>query len=295
MKKREIRRAAALVLACLLTAGCGASSPAAETASREEESEESASARTGEAGEAETDKEAASAEETPSEAGTLSETPAEEENPSEDADAERDSLLVYEAVISQYREAEEKDFYRNEEGYVEPDLSGPYVSDLMILHTQYHRSSEDFPADDLVIGYALADINRDGTPEMFVGAGPDLDQMIIYSVFTNDGTDPSPLMEVSYFGERTNVRVLEDGRMIERGSGGAALSVICFYSLPAGGLEAQRDRTYIMEDGECYTEDEDYNRTPVSEEEWEEAFRLYTEAPGLPLDWVPMAVCRADS
>lgn len=88
-------------------------------------------------------------------------------------------------------------------------------------------------------GYAVKDVNGDGTPELLVGLVSDYEEgkaegNILYALYTYSGEKPVCVTE-SYV--RDGYRWMDDGKFCYTGSGGAANSGFGVFSLPAGSTE----------------------------------------------------------
>jgi len=103
-------------------------------------------------------------------------------------------------------------------------------------------------------GYALADINNDGIPELFLGSMDGLNNASPNSIFTLK--DGSPVLLTSFW-SRSRGKISEDGIIYSVGSGGAAYTYLSSYRLDKNTdsltLLTDMRSDYAELDGEYYS------------------------------------------
>ena len=85
------------------------------------------------------------------------------------------------------------------------------------------------------VGYALKDLDNDGTPELILGGmgADDYSNGVMYALYTLSGDQPVKVCESR---ARLRYYLMEDGRIFCEGSGGAADTSCEFFTLSGGAL-----------------------------------------------------------
>ncbi len=116
-------------------------------------------------------------------------------------------------------------------------------------------------------GYLIRDINHDGIPELMVGDIPHLTEDVtpytggsaIYALYTLKDREPVCILEGW---ARNRLYLLEDGMILNEGSGGAAYSILATYTLPSNAAEAVcKDYYFTHETDETFSEIAVYHNT----------------------------------
>ena len=135
-------------------------------------------------------------------------------------------MTVYEPLIKAYGQA----YYSGLKNL--PDILN---IETLGLFNPYHGllelPSEEYPT----IYYALYDINDDGYDECFFTSNVGIEKSAYpgyYDIWTNDGITSHHLMEGGY---RTSQMVLENGEILNFGSGGADFGEYSVYSFQPNG------------------------------------------------------------
>lgn len=192
-----------------------------------------------------------------SEEVTLAEKDAAEEAKTEEA-AEENSEAV--AAEEENEEAQNEDIFaeaaycdildrfaeiiRDENADPDSVEGGIGVSDL-----SYVYGREEAPQH---VGYAVRDVSGDGKPELLIGVVPDPEETEytneIFALYTLVDGEPKCVLE----GWHRNLwTFLEDGGLLNQGSGGAAYTICGTYDLSADGSELIcRDYYFTEEKGE---------------------------------------------
>ena len=99
------------------------------------------------------------------------------------------------------------------------------------------------------VGYALKDLDKDGTPELIIaGMGTDdFSDKMVYDLYTLAGAQPAQL---ACSAARNRWYLRSDSLLINEGSSGAAYSNVFLFAVKGGGLEAKEG--VIVYDGSCY-------------------------------------------
>ncbi len=98
-------------------------------------------------------------------------------------------------------------------------------------------------ADECYYRYVYQDLNNDGIDELVVGSGWNLDYTYIVDIFYSNGTSVKSLYPGGFW-NRNSVTLLEDGRFVIHGSGGAESWVDSYY----GNIKSPKDRITNWED-----------------------------------------------
>ncbi len=99
------------------------------------------------------------------------------------------------------------------------------------------------------VGYALKDLDKDGTPELIIaGMGTDdFSEKMVYDLYTLSGGRPAQL---ACSAARNRWYLRSDSLLINEGSSGAAYSNVFLFAVKGSGLTAREG--LLMDDGNCY-------------------------------------------
>ena len=99
------------------------------------------------------------------------------------------------------------------------------------------------------VGYALKDLDKNGTPELIIaGMGTDdFSDRMVYDLYTLAGGRPVQLAQSQ---ARNRWYLRSDSLLINEGSSGAAYSNVFLYAVKGSSLEARKG--LLMDDGNCY-------------------------------------------
>jgi|GEM_PF-1802653 len=184
----------------------------------------------------------------------------------------------YQEILEQYKEIIEiwnlddqsEDYQKFSEAIEKEEYPNPYGSDsknaywfYMIIDGKYPKTAK--------YGYILKDINADGVPEMFWVR----DDYSLLAAFTI--TEGKAITLGAYY-YRSDGFVMDSGRIMIHGSGGAGAGGYALYELPQGGKELVLikmigyDCTY---DKEEYTEYVDGQEQIIEKAVFDEYMELY--------------------
>ncbi|MBR6352851.1 MAG: hypothetical protein IKS25_01900, partial [Oscillospiraceae bacterium] len=140
-----------------------------------------------------------------------------------------DFVTAYGSVIEKYRAA-----------YANTDRNPGYA---------FENGISEFIVYSEHVGYALKDLDKDGTPELIIaGIGNDeFADKIVFDLYTLSNGWPVQLA-CSQARDRYSLR--SDSLLINEGSSGAAYSNVFLFAVKGGGLEAKEG--VIVYDGSCY-------------------------------------------
>lgn len=192
--------------------------------------------------------------------------------PAEKAKAE------YKGILDEYIEAcriSDDEYLADTENYMSQ------YTNVSIEIIPYHQSEE------LSFYYAYCDINKDNIDEMVIGSGNDAEINPV-AVYTYDAEQEKAnlIVDGSQF-YRTTLSIMDDGTILERGSGGALAGGYDFYKIAEDGYSLDKIFGYEYEyenwedtQGHYYNESGD-----LSKEECEQRLNNLTE---IVYSWIPL-------
>ncbi len=177
----------------------------------------------------------------------------------------------YTTIIRQYEEV-----VKNRLNFDEAkETFGEYVSPLMINLLGLFRNYGDRGSENTArIYYSLIDINKDGINECIIGMGSE-SNISIFSIFTHDRRNAIALFDIGLLGERTNLKIYDNGNLRITGSNGADHTSYSYYNLPIKAYETELLENISCEEYQYYSIDKNGVKTPVSDEYFHDAQRKY--------------------
>lgn len=221
-----------------------------------------------------------------------------EKNKSEKLESRLDAVRLttqkerYSEVFEQYLDCVEHGYYIDEITGSGADVVGDLVNSELLMASQY--------SDTFQIYYALKDIDKNGTPELFIGAGASADEVGKYDVFTcTKEKAPVRLFPQEIFGYRTNFTVFKNGIFEITGSGSAFDYGVSYYRISEDGytpelvdsISAGKDDGNSEEpDGQSasiYYHVSERNQE-ITKEEFEAIQQKYRQEPETIFQWFPL-------
>lgn len=200
---------------------------------------------------------------------------------SENQNAPEQKNDVYDAVLAEYRDMVQNDFYADLRGTDSYDSSfGAHIGLEIRTHSQD-------------VYYALYDIDGNGTDELIIAGGENGVSNPAFAPWNYDlyGYDETGVVRIfpeMEFGYRTNFSLYEGGIIEVFYSNSAAESGIDFYRIADGGTSAKLvDSFSCIGHLEGVTPAFSYyqNGTEITEQEYSESITGYESAPATP-DWI---------
>lgn len=130
---------------------------------------------------------------------------------------------------------------------------------------RFYNDVEMFDYDVHSIGYYLSDLNGDGVDEMVICCTDQQTTQDIYAVYALQNGSP---VTVFTGWPRNRYYLLDNGKLYNEGSGGAALSMFNLYSM--SGAKLQLESAWLYRDGVYYTVNGS-TETAISEAEFDTA------------------------
>lgn len=149
---------------------------------------------------------------------------------------------AYKEIVDEYREALSMEHDAFESAYLDGKFST--LNTLMLMN--YHRNFKTEYAGDFY--YALHDIDKNGVDELVI-----ITNDMAIDVYTIKDAESFRLFDENWFGERTFLYILNDGKIVVEGSGGAAMKGCEVYTI------AQDGRTAVVKEAFYYDDATDEN------------------------------------
>lgn len=168
----------------------------------------------------------------------------EEDAEQNEADEGRAQRAVYDDVLTQYRDAQAQGW----SGATGSDLPDLAALGTMASVPQETWMGEYYYADlGTTLSYAYTDLGGDGTLDLVVAARSDAGGYVVLGMFSTDGTQVTSLTNGD-INSRSYWHVLNDGRVLNEGSDGAASNSRLAYRVEGGALVPDESAT-TNEDG----------------------------------------------
>jgi len=175
----------------------------------------------------------------------------------------RDAPAAYQPILDAF-------YYQAQHGGGEWDINELYIVEPWF-----------FEMDDL--GYAIKDINKDGTPELLlltsaenysINFVPSVERPFILSLFTLVKGKP---VHLAYYWRRERVQIAADGTIYFIGGFGGSYTRLYTYELEARAGELTQLSEYIRESGSFFRGP--YGGQPMEEDEFNELVQGYVNLP----------------
>lgn len=198
----------------------------------------------------------------------------------------------YSEVFEQYLDCIENDYYIDEITDSGADAVGDFVNSELLMASQY--------SDTFQIYYALKDIDKNGTPELFIGAGDSADEVGKYDVLAcTEEKEPVRLFPQELFGYRTNFTVFTNGIFEITSSGSVSDYGVSYYRISKNGYTPKlvdsisTGKDYVNSEGadeqpaSVYYHDSENNQE-ITKEEFEAIQQKYRQEPEETFQWIPL-------
>ncbi|MDO4466831.1 MAG: DUF6273 domain-containing protein [Bacillota bacterium] len=206
-----------------------------------------------------------------------------ESNKKEDSNI-TDPEVMYANILSQYRDAIKNNFYKEyTDGVLSDKLHSDDLNEELLLASTYDK-------DNFKVYYCFKDVNKNGTPELIIGAGSK-GTIIKYDIFVYTNGKVRKCFAPTVFGYRTNFYMFENGNIAIGGSGGYDTYSLDFYNISKDGSEDILLDSLLTE-GEIHSNTKE--NTVISEDQYKETIKKYTGQTTLPLkdtvvfDWTEL-------
>lgn len=226
----------------------------------------------------------------------LSGTDIENVAPKEETVPEKGGIILYDAVIEQYKEALRNDLYidifngRSKGMEAIGDLVNPFLLSHARSYVGYSRYGGGHSDKEYRIYYALSDENGDGIDELFISAGADEASATLYDVFTYYDQKPVSLFGSDVLGERTRLTVHDDGIFAVDSSSAYDISSTSYYQLPADTCTPVLLREFGLYEEEYYDIDENGIRKVITADEFVALAREGDQKGKRSFEWVQIEV-----
>lgn len=199
-----------------------------------------------------------------------------DEEPAEEGSEGRAQRAVYDDVLSRYHDSQEQGWA----GAADSDLADLASLGVIVdARTDGNSGITYSQLESGTVSYAYADLGGDGVLDLVVAVvQPDGAYQVI-GLFSTDGTQVTSLMNGDLLA-RSWWRVLDDGRVLNQGSGGAATGSLLVYRVEGGALVPDASATMTGGSFNAWSSDPD-----ASVDDPQQVWQELSELPDADLDW----------